>query len=93
MEKLTDQDLRRAEFEDIVFNRRFRASIKRTGRGGMFELMSEGCPMKDELCKRTPHPDPKKAAIGIEDYADDTVSAMWYGWRKAVLTSRHGETT
>lgn len=76
-------DSLRAKFEDRVFNRRFMASIKRTGQGGPFELVSEGCPFMDELCAR----DEKG------NYKDEAVSAMWFGFGIAVEILRIQEHT
>lgn len=77
------EDTRKA-FEDVVFNRRFRASIQRNpspprGFGGL-DFVSVGCPTQAELCKRD--------ADG--NYVDESVSAMWWGWQQAMT---HGVET
>lgn len=70
-------DHMRERFEMAVFNRRFMASIKRNPnppRGtGALDFVSVDCPPKAELCKRDG-----------DDYADPTVSAMWWGFRAAL---------
>jgi hypothetical protein len=75
---MADHEDTRKAFEDTVFNRRFRASIKRNpnppkGFGGL-DFISTDCPTKDELCRRD--------ADG--NYADEAVSAMWWGWCAAL---------
>jgi hypothetical protein len=75
---MADHEHTRKAFEDAVFNRRFRASIRRNpnppkGFGGL-DFISTDCPTQAELCKR--------GADG--EYVDDTVSAMWWGWCAAL---------
>lgn len=79
---MADHEHTRKTFEDAVFNRRFRASIKRNpnppkGFGGL-DFISTGCPPQAELCKR--------GADG--EYVDDTVSAMWWGWCAALTAGQ-----
>lgn len=71
------EDLR-ARFEERVFNARFLGSIVRTGMGGPLELQSKGCPTMAELVTRTEDG---------SDYTDETVSAMWFGFKLSLQLS------
>jgi hypothetical protein len=68
----------RQKFEESVFSVRFIGSIERTGNAGDLYLQSIGCPAKADLLRRTED--------GM-DYCDETVSAMWYGFKLALLSS------
>lgn len=68
------EDLRE-QFEAGVFSARFIGSIQRTGKGGPMELMSVDCPTKAELMRRS--------EVG-DDYVDESVSAMWFGFKLAL---------
>jgi hypothetical protein len=68
-------------FEDLVFNRRFIASIGRNpnppkGFGG-FDFISVDCPTKAQLCAKDEN----------GDYVDEVISAMWWGWQQAVTAA------
>jgi hypothetical protein len=81
---MADAESTRKAFEDAVFNRRFRASIKRNpyppqGFGGL-DFVSTGCPTQAELCRRDED----------GDYADEAVSAMWWGWQQALAHGVRG---
>jgi hypothetical protein len=65
----------RTRFEERVFNARFLGSIERTGMGGPLELQSRGCPTMAELVARSEDG---------SDYVDETVSAMWFGFKLAL---------
>lgn len=71
----------RARFEERVFNARFLGSIVRTGMGGPLELQSKGCPTMAELVTRS-----EDGA----DYTDETVSAMWFGFKLSLQLSAAG---
>lgn len=70
-----DLEHTRKQFEDAVFGRYFLSTIKRTGLGGCMTFMPD--PEKeltqDELCARDG-----------DSYAREDVSAMWWGWCKAL---------
>jgi hypothetical protein len=70
-----DLENTRKQFEDAVFGRYFLSTIKRTGLGGCMTFMPD--PEKeltqDELCTRAG-----------DSYAREDVSAMWWGWCKAL---------
>ncbi len=63
------------KFEDSVFSVRFIGSIERVGKANGLSLQSVGCPTKESLLSRSED--------GM-DYDDQTVSAMWYGFKLAL---------
>ena len=69
---------RREKFEESVFSVRFIGSIERTGKAVDLYLQSIGCPAKADFLRRTEE--------GM-DYCDETVSAMWFGFKLALLSS------
>jgi len=78
VDQIVPTDAERTFFEDKVFNRRFIAGISKKGEG-QFSFTVD-CPFKDELCARHPErPD---------DYKDEAVSAMWFGYRLGLLRER-----
>lgn len=77
----TRADTMRRKFEDAMFSERFIHSIRRTGLGGPCELMPVDCPTKEEFTAR----DEKG------DYKDEHLSAMWFGFSKAIELVRQGE--
>lgn len=69
-------EIARKEFEEQIFGEYFVSQVQRTGLGGPLEFLpSKDIKTKAELLTR----DPKDG----EDYADEAISAMWFGWRLA----------
>jgi hypothetical protein len=73
-EMVVHEDIRQ-KFENSVFSVRFIGSIERVGKANQLSLQSVGCPTKDDLLSRSQD--------GM-DYEDQTVSAMWYGFKLAL---------
>ncbi len=73
-EMVVPEDIRQ-KFEDSVFSVRFIGSIERVGKANGLSLQSVGCPTKDAFLSRSED--------GM-DYNDQTVSAMWYGFKLAL---------
>lgn len=70
-------------FEEEIFGVRFIGSIQRTGKGGPFELVSVDCPTMKEFVKRNPE-EPN-------NYLDEYLSAMWFGFRLGLIKAKEDE--
>jgi hypothetical protein len=70
-----DMGQTREQFEDALFTRFFLSTIKRTDLGNCLTFMPdpEKVMTQDEFCARDG-----------EGYAREDVSAMWWGWTKAL---------
>lgn len=72
------KDMRTA-FEEAAFLQYFLSTIRRTGDGGPFELVSQACKPKAEFIA--------KAENG--DYLETTLNAAWWAWRAAMQNLAH----
>jgi hypothetical protein len=76
---MTDVENKRSRFEHLVFTAHFISTIERTGLGGPLTFM--------------PNPDKRISKADLlardgEGYAREDISAMWFGWQKAMEEMR-----